>query len=184
MTVHAPLTMTKEAFLAWIERRQERYEFAGGHVIMMVNVTRNHARVTTNLIVALRTRLSAERYEVAAEAFAVNVGNSVRFPDVLVEPRQSDGKALGAKTPILIVEVLSPGSHYLDFGDKPREYLSLPTVDTYVVLSADEPCAWTWQRMEGQFPPEPEVIEGADKRIVLPALQVEIPLAELYQGVS
>ena len=45
--------------------------------------------------------------------------------------------------PILIVEVLLPGSHYLDFGDKPREYLSLPTVDTYVVLSADEPCAWT-----------------------------------------
>ena len=184
MTVHTPLTMTKEAFLAWVERREERYEYAGGRVIMMVNVTRNHSRVTTNLIVALRIRLPAERYEVAAEAFAVDVGDSVRFPDVLVEPRQTDGKALGAQAPILIAEVLSPGSHYLDFGDKPREYLSLPTVDTYLVLSANEPFVWVWQRMEGQFPPEPAVLEGTDKRIALPALGIEIPLAELYQGVS
>jgi hypothetical protein len=47
MTVHAPITMTKDAFLAWVERREERYEFSEGRVTMMVNVTRNHAQVTT-----------------------------------------------------------------------------------------------------------------------------------------
>lgn len=184
MTVHAPLTMTKEAFLAWVGQREERYEFSGGRVIMMVHVTRNHARVTTNLIVALRSRLQGERYDILAEAFAVHVGDSVRFPDVLVEPAQPDGKGLEAAGPILIAEVLSPGSLHLDFGDKPREYLTLPTLDTYLVLSADEPRVWVWQRSDGAFPKEPEIIEGSDKHVGLPALAINIPLQDLYRGVG
>src|SRR6267142_1789020 len=108
MTVHAPITMTKDAFLAWVERREERYEFSGRRVTMMVRVTRNHARVTKNLLVALSARLSSESYDIMAEAFAVHDGDSVRFPDVLVEPAQPDGKSLRAESPILIAEVLSP----------------------------------------------------------------------------
>ena len=110
MTVHAPLTMTKEAFLAWVERREERYEFVGGRVIMMVRITRNHAQVTTNLVSVLKQRLSAERFDVAAEAFAVHIADSVRFPDV-VEPAQTDGHALEAKAPILIAEVRAVSRH-------------------------------------------------------------------------
>ena len=30
MTVHTPVMMTKAAFLAWIDQREERYEWAGG----------------------------------------------------------------------------------------------------------------------------------------------------------
>jgi Uma2 family endonuclease len=183
MTAHAPVMMTKQAFLAWAERREQRYEYAGGRVIMMVNVTRNHARMTTNLVVALRARLQAEQYDIAAEAFAVHVGDSVRFPDVLVEPAQADGGEVGAKAPVLIIEVLSPGSLHLDFGDKPREYLSLSSLDTYLVVSPDEPRLWVWQRADGKFPQEPEMIEGVDRHLALPALEIEIPLAEIYRGV-
>jgi len=183
MTAHAPVAMTKEAFLAWVEQREERYEFVRGRVVMMVHVSKNHARVTTNLIVALRARLQTERYDIVAEAFAVHVGDSVRFPDVLVEPTQANGGALEATAPILIAEVLSPGSLHLDFGDKAREYLSLPTIDTYMVVSPDEPRIWLWQRTGGELPPEPEMIEGTDKHLTLPALRIEIPLAEIYGGV-
>ena len=184
MTVHAPVTMTKEAFLAWVERREGRYELAGGHVVMMVHVTWNHAVVTSNLLVALKTRLNRGKYDAVSEAFAVDVSDSLRFPDVLVQGVPIDGKTLEASAPILIAEVLSPGTLHVDFGEKKREYLSLPTVDTYMVVSPDEPRAWVWQRKAGEFPAEPEIIEGADKRIALPALGIEIPLAELYQGVS
>ena len=38
MTLHAPVTMTKEAFFAWVEQREERYEYVGGRVVMMVHV--------------------------------------------------------------------------------------------------------------------------------------------------
>jgi Uma2 family endonuclease len=183
MTVHAPVTMTKEAFLTWVDQREERYEFSGGRVVMMVRVTKNHARVTKNLVVALSTRLDSQVYDVVFESFAVHVGDSIRFPDVLVEPAQPDGKSLRADSPILIAEVLSPGSVHLDFGDKPREYLTLPTLDTYLVISPDEPRIWVWQRKDGAFASEPEIIEGADEHVALPALAIDIPFVEIYRGV-
>jgi Uma2 family endonuclease len=184
MTVHAPVTMTKEAFLAWVDRREERYEFSGGRVIMMVRVTRNHARVTKNLLVALSARLSSESYDVMAEAFAVHVGDSIRFPDVLVEPAQPDGKSLRAESPILIAEVLSPGTYHLDFGDKLREYLTLPSLDTYLIISPDEPRIWLWQRTAGSLPEEPEIIEKRAQRVSLPALAIDIPLEDIYRGIT
>src|SRR4051794_7497053 len=110
MTVHTPLTMTKEAFFAWVEPREERYEYAKGRVVMMVRVTWNHSVVTTNLVVALHTRIDAEKYGVVAESFAVDIGDSVRFPDVMVEPHQANGKSLEARAPVLIAEILSPST--------------------------------------------------------------------------
>jgi len=184
MTVHAPVTMTKEAFFAWVEQREERYEYVGGRVVMMVHVTKNHGRVTTNLVFALRARLQAEHYDIVAEAFAVDIGDSVRFPDIVVEPRQADGKALEATAPILIAEVLSPGTVHIDFGEKHREYRSLPSLEIYMIVSPDEPRVWLWQRAGGDFPSNPEIIEELDKRFALLALGIEIPLAELYHGVS
>lgn len=184
MTVHAPLTMTKEAFLAWTDQREERYEFAEGRVIVMVRVTRNHSRVTTNLLLALNTQLSGASYDVAAMTFAVHASGSVRFPDVLVEPAQPDGKSLRAESPILIAEVLSPGTYHLDFGDKLREYLTLPTLDTYLIISPDEPRIWVWQRTDGSFPKEPEIIEKRDQRVGLPALAIDIPVEDIYRGIT
>jgi Uma2 family endonuclease len=184
MTVHAPVTMTKEAFLAWVEQREERYELAGGRVVMMVRITWNHAVVTSNLLVALKTRLRREEYDAVSEAFAVDVRDSLRFPDILVQRRPKDGKALEASEPILIAEVLSPGTQHIDFGDKFREYMSLPTLEIYMIVSPDEPSVWLWQRAGGDFPQNPEIYEKLHQRFSLPALQVEIPLAELYQGVS
>ena len=136
--------------------------------------------MTTNLVFALKP---AERFDVAAEAFAVHIADSVRFPDVVVEPAQTDGHALEAKVPILIAEALSPGTLHIDFGDKRHEYLSLASLATYLVASPDEPRVWAWQRKEGAFPLEPEIIEGLDRRLVLPELGIEIPMPEIYRGI-
>ena len=184
MTISAHDRMTKEAFLAWVARREERYEFSAGRVIKLVRVTRNHAQVAANLLCALASRLQRERYDVFLATFAVHANDSVRFPDVLVEPAQPDGKSLRAESPILIAEVLSPGTYHLDFGDKLREYLTLPTLDAYLIISPDEPRIWVWQRTDGAFPKEPEIIEKRDQHVGLPALAIDIPVEDIYRGIT
>jgi Uma2 family endonuclease len=183
MTLHVPQPMSKEAFFAWVERHDQRFKYSGGRAVMMVRVTRNHSVVTKNLIAALTARLDFAKYDVAAESFAVEAGDSVRFPDVVIEPAQSDGHALEAKAPILIAEVLSPGTLHLDFGVKQQEYLSLPTLDVYVVAAADEPRLWVWRRANGAFPPEPEIIEGVEQTLALPTLGIDLPLRDIFRGV-
>ena len=183
MTVHAPLTMTKEAFLAWVERREVRHELSAGRVFKPPRINLRHAIVTGNLTLALRSRLSIDQYDLTGASFAVHIDDNVRFPDLMIEPAQEDGQSRKAEAPILIAEVLSPGTLHIDFGEKKREYLSLPTLQAYLVLSPDEPRAWLWQRTDGAFPPEPEIVEGMDKNLVLPALGIDIPLTEIYRGV-
>lgn len=183
MTVHAPPNMTKEAFLDWVGKIEERYEYAGGRAVMMVRVTLRHALVTTSLLVALATRLSRDRYNVVSEAFAVHVGDSVRFPDLVVQPAQPDGTALKAEAPILIAEVLSPGTLHIDFGKKREEYLGLPSLQAYLILSPDEPKIWIWQHADGGFLSDPDIVEGLDQRIVVAALDLDIPIAEIYRGI-
>jgi Uma2 family endonuclease len=175
--------MSKAAFLDWVTTREERYEYAGGRVVMMVRITRNHAQVTKNLLVALVSRLTAGQFDVASEAFAVHVGDSIRFPDIVVEPVQSDGHALQAIAPVLIAEVLSPRTLHIDFGDKRHEYLGLPSLQVYLILSPDEPKIWLWHRAEEGFLSDPEIIEGRERLLVLPALGIEIPLGEIYRGI-
>lgn len=183
MTVHTPATMSKEAFLALIETSEERCEYAGGRAIMMVRVTLRHALLTSNLVHALKSRLPAEQHNVVSEAFAVHIGDSIRFPDVVVQPAQIDVDTLRATSPTVIAEVLSPGTLHVDFGKKREEYLSLPTLQVYLVLSPDEPKVWIWYREDSGFEPEPEIVEGRDSRFALPTLGLEISVAEIYRGI-
>jgi Uma2 family endonuclease len=183
MTIPAHHRMTKEAFLAWIERREERYEFSAGRIMKLVRVTRYHAQVATNLLWTLASRLQPECYDVLG-TFAIHVDDSIRFPDVLVEPAQLDGKSPRAESPILIAEVLSPGTYHLDFGDKLNEYLTLPTLDTYLIILPDEPRIWIWQRADGAFPKEPGIVETRDQHVRLPALTIDIPLDDIYRGIT
>jgi Uma2 family endonuclease len=86
--------------------------------------------------------------------------------------------------PVLLAEVLSPSSVEIDLGDKRAEYLQIPSLLAYVVLSQDEPSAWIWTRKEGGFKPEPEILDGAESIIRVAALKVELPLLELYADVE
>jgi Uma2 family endonuclease len=183
MSVHVPATMTKEAFLDWVETVEERCEYAGGRAILLPRINLGHALVSGNLLVALSQRLDPHRFDVMGPTFAVHVGNSVRLPDVMVEFAQEDGQALQAEAPLLIAEVISPETRHFDFGEKRQEYLGLPSLQAYLIVSPDEPQIWIWRRADSGFDPEPEIVEGRDRIVALPALAIEIPVAEIYRGI-
>jgi Uma2 family endonuclease len=90
---------------------------------------------------------------------------------------------LVATAPALIAEVLSPSSATLDLGDKAAEYLRLPTLAAYLVLSQDEIKAWVYLKDSDQQP-GPKAISGATAAISVPALGIDLPLAEIYAGVE
>ena len=49
MNVQLPLQMDQQAFLAWVQGREERYELAGGRVVMMSGGTMWHGLVVGNV---------------------------------------------------------------------------------------------------------------------------------------
>jgi len=179
------LHMDGGTFLAWAEGREGRYELANGRVLMMTGGSLGHALVVRGLFKALDSRLTGTRWITLTSDFAVRIGpNTVRYPDVVVDAAGGKLRNLAAAAPVLIAEVLLPSSATSDLGDKAAEYLRLSTVSAYLVLSQDEPKVWVWVRDGSEFTAGSEVIDGEDGIIRIPPLSIELPLAEIYAGIT
>jgi Uma2 family endonuclease len=183
MNIQPNLRMDKAAFIAWMQANEGRYELAGGRVVMMPGASRFHGRIVTNLVTALRHRLDRQRWDVIAE-FGLDAGpETLRYPDVVVDHANGADKAYTTTAPVLLAEVLSPSTAEIDLGDKAAEYLRIPSLLAYIVFSQEEPKAWVWARASGEFTPGPEVFAGTEAIIRVPAMQLALPLADVYAGV-
>jgi Uma2 family endonuclease len=180
------LKLDKRAFLQWVQKQERRYELKDGEVVMHPGVSRDHTALVTRFVLALGNRLDPDTWAVGATDFAVEIGPDIRYPDVLVERIHTDRKALSTQDPVVLIEVLSPSSVGTDMALKLAEYTSLPSLETYIVASQDEPICWVWQRggEDRDFPKSPEEISGRDKEIVIAALGITLPMSEIFRGIG
>lgn len=181
MNVQTDLRMDKATFLAWVQGREGRHELDDGCVVMMTGGSRGHGLIIRRLAAALERRLDGNRWAVMTSDFAVDLGpKTIRYPDLVVDVAGGAFKDLAATAPILIAEVISPSSVADDLGDKAAQYLRLPGLSAYLVLSQDEIKAWAWLRGTAGFPAGAEVFSGEDKAIRIEALDIALPLVEIY----
>jgi Uma2 family endonuclease len=183
MNVRPDLRMSKAAFIEWNAAEGERCELVEGRVVMMPRPSRAHGRIVMNLAMLLRARLDPTQWEVIAE-FGLETGpDTLRYPDVVVDRAGGGNKDYTATAPALLAEVLSPSTAEIDLGDKAAEYLRIPSVLAYIVLSQDEPKAWVYLRTDSQLR-APEVVTGADATIRVSDLNLDLPMAEIYAGIK
>ncbi len=185
--MNAPLNLRldKASFTSWLDRQDRKYEWKEGRVVQMSHVTKAHARIVSNILRAFSARLDLDRWAVTASDLGVEDTDWLRFPDVIVEPMDTDDKARRAQHPAIIVEVLSPSSIGIDMTEKPEEYATIATLSAYIVASQDEPILWLWQRNPvGQFPTKPVEINERDQSLTLTFENLNVPLAEIYRGVA
>jgi Uma2 family endonuclease len=182
MNIQSNLRMDKAAFLAWMQANEGRYELAGGRVVMMPGASRVHGRIVRKLVIALNNRLDPLKWEVISE-FGLDAGpETLRYPDVVVDRADGGDKDARATAPVLLAEVLSPSTAEIDLGDKAVEYLQIPSVLTYMIFSQDEPKAWVWTRETAHF--APEVLAGPEAIVRIAALELELPLVEIYSRIK
>ena len=186
MNARFELNMDKSTFFRWVQAQDRRYDWVKGKAVIQEGGTRDHTRVGTEFIIQLRTQLGRDLWLVSGTDLAVDLGDQIRYPDVMVEKLVDDGKALSSDRPVILIEVLSPSSVATDFTIKPPRYMALPSLEAYIVASQDEPRCWIWQRDAAKpdrpFPAEPSVVHGASEKIELAALGVSIALADIYRG--
>jgi Uma2 family endonuclease len=176
--------MDKSAFLAWVQTRErQRYELVDGSVVEAPPNTLAHALITTNLAGVLEAALGRTQWQILL-SFGVDTGpRTIRDPDILVDSGGNPAD-LTANAPAFLAEVLSPTSGTIDLGDKPGEYLRLPNLLAYLVLSQDAPKGWLWVRGNAGFPAAPTVIVGREGMVCVPPLEIELPLAEIYRNLE
>ncbi len=80
--------------------------------------------------------------------------------------------------PILIAEVLSPSTESDDRNEKRASYQTIPTLEHYLLVSADRARIEVYTREEGNW--RFELWEDMEAELPLPALGITLALAGLY----
>lgn len=179
--------LSKADFLAWLKQQDGgRFELKDGRIVMHAGSTKRHARLTARFIGLLDRMLDPEIWAVGTADLAVEIGEDIRYPDVVVERLLDDGSEVTTTAPVLIVEVLSPSSVGRDMTLKLAEYTRIASLEAYIVASPDQPIVWLWQRLgeARAFPEAPAEIAGRDSAIAIPALGLSLPLDALYRGIG
>ena len=168
-------------FLAWEEQQELRYEFDGFQAYAMVGVTRAHATIQGNLLIALGNRLRGTPCRAFGSELKIEVAGSIRYPDAFVVCTPGAGNQTVVSDPVVVFEILSPGTARIDRVTKNAEYRATPSVQRYVMLEQDSQAATVFAR-EG----ERWVGSLFTGNIVLsmPEIAIEFPLAELYEGLD
>jgi Uma2 family endonuclease len=183
MNASAFIKVDKAAFYAFIASEPEgRFEFVRGRIMQQQQGgTKRHGSISGRIAEICRRQLDRMRW-IVIEGRGVDTPETVRFGDVVVEPVDEPDDSLATKRPALVVEVLSPSSSDRDLDVKPAEYLSLDSLEAYIVASQEEPACYLWVRgPDRHFPRDPVSIRGADKLIDIPALSLSISLSEVYR---
>ncbi len=177
--------MSIEAFEAWAEGQDGRYELVRGRPVMMNQTTWNHSHITTNLVRVILNALDPNEYHMAIGDFGLQTGeDTIRLADIMVTPNNKSGKDRRTEEAVLLIEILSPSTATDDFGDKQREYLALSSLQAYLIVAQDKACAWLWLRSEDGFPEKPDVIEELDATLTIDALSLTLPMTDIYARVE
>jgi Uma2 family endonuclease len=171
---------TTETFLAWEDRQEGKHEFDGRNVIPITGGSLAHQEIVFNLR-GLLSRLLADRPFRAAHEMRLQIGSRIRYPDVVVFAGPLDQTTRTLTDAVAIFEVLSDDTATTDRVEKLIDYAAVPSLRCYVLLEQTAVAASVFQREPGGVWAASAHTAGA---LVVPGLDITLPLAALYQGLS
>ena len=179
LALRKPMTLAE--FLEWEERQPMRYEFDGVGPVAMAGGSVRHAQIQRNLAFTFTARLRGKPCQFLGSDLKIQTEEDhARYPDGIVICSPLTGGETIVDAPVVIFEVLSPSTTHTDRFVKAREYQRMPSVQRYVMLEQDSVNAVVYARSGETW--THEILIG-DSILALPEIGVELPLAELYEGV-
>lgn len=135
----APKRMTVAEFLAWNEDNiRGRYELINGVPIAMAPERVKHAEIKLAAAMALLSAVKRAKLgcHVLPDGMTVQVDADTAYePDALVYCGETlPADAIIVPAPVIVVEVLSPSTRYVDTGAKLAGYLQAPSVRHYLII--------------------------------------------------
>jgi Uma2 family endonuclease len=163
-----------------------KHEYLGGVVYARAGARNVHNTIAGNVCASLHARLKGKHCRPfnSDTKIRVRLPFQVRFyyPDVSVVCRQNPPDDSFQDDPAVIVEVLSRSTRRIDEGEKKDAYLTIPTLGVYLLIEQETASVVAYRRTEQGF--VGEVYADARDVIPLPEIEIELPLAEIYERVD
>ncbi len=181
MNVASRKLMSCDDILAWEARQELRYEFDGIRPIAMTRGTAEHAAIQRNLITALTIRLRGKPCQAHGSKLKIVVAGSVRYPDAFVVCSPVTCGATVIIDPTVVFEILSESTGDTDRIVKNQEYRDTPSIQRCIMLEQVRQAALVFVRRREDWSGR---VFADDVMLDMPEIGIEVPLAELYEGVA
>lgn len=178
-----------EEYLAWEEKQTYRHEYVDGQVYAMAGSSKNHARLTKNMLFQLERHL----FDSVCEPYTTDVKLEIKthqrryyYPDVVVTCEAGNEDPEDAHLivqPILIVEVLSPSTRRTDKGEKFNAYQYIPGLLEYVIVAQDQMRVEVYRHANAGEVWQGEVFTEPEQEIELLSVDLTVSLATIYRRV-
>jgi Uma2 family endonuclease len=178
---------TLDEYRAIEEKAEGRNEYRDGEIVPMPGGSLNHSRISGNIFAFLKFLLRDTQFEPINSDLRLWIPQHQRgvYPDVMVfdgEPQLNDHRTDEVLNPILIVEVLSPSTADYDHQSKFRMYRSINSFCEYLLVEQDEHFIEKYSKQtQGWLLSD---FNDLEKCIFLESLGIELPIKEIYRGVS
>ncbi|MDE2855241.1 MAG: Uma2 family endonuclease [Chloroflexota bacterium] len=175
-------------YLAWESQQPCKYELIENRIYPMTGASLSHNYICTRLAVALDSRLSQRGCAVYTSDMRVQVEESgtYTYPDLVVLCSQPRVRPYAEQdtllNPTLLFEILSPSTELIDRKQKQAQYLEIPSLHGYFLVSQGKPLIEAHTRSADDW--RLRIFSGMDATLVIPAPDCAIPLREIYQQVS
>ena len=185
-TAERPEWVSVEDYLASEEVALVRSEYIEGWVRAMAGGTNRHSRVKGNCYVSLANSLKGNPCQPFDSDAKVRIRRDGKtrfyYPDAQVVCESNALTDVYQDRPVLIVEVLSPATRVYDLDEKLDAYLSISSLECYVILEQHKPFAIVMRRTPNGF--LRETYEKIEATIALPFLGCSLPLRAIYEGIE
>jgi Uma2 family endonuclease len=181
------IPITEEAFEQLISVESPyRYELIDGVVYDMTGSSPEHSDLAGNINGLFQEQLGKRGPCRTHQGLYVAIpGSPSVVPDVVITCDLADWdkdkrlQPFRIQSPLIVVEVLSPSTETYDHTEKFACYKLCPTLEAYILVSQDEPYIEVYRKANGWQ----QECYGADQIIKLEQLDLELPLASIYEGV-
>ena len=183
--LRAEYYISPEDYLAGERVSQQKHEYLAGVIYAMAGTTIGHGRIAGNIYRRLGNQLDGRRCEAFSSEIKVRIRKDAAdffyYPDVTVDCSGAGNATLFAEEPRVIFEVLSPDTESTDRREKFFAYTSIPTLEAYILVEQGKIGVTAFRRVgEGWAT---EAIEGSEAVLQLSRIEMELPLALIYEEV-
>jgi Uma2 family endonuclease len=138
-SVEKRIKATVAEYFAYEDSIEGKAEYCNGEIFDMAGASLNHNRISSNLHFELRKALLGKGCEVFPGDMKIQLKteDAYYYPDIsvfcgpidLIDDRDDI-----ASNPMLLVEVLSDSTRHFNRGDKKHQYMTLPSLQEYVIV--------------------------------------------------
>jgi Uma2 family endonuclease len=171
-------------FLRWEDGTDTRYELLAGEPVAMAPPAVAHGVLAARLAARIEAALRPQRCRFA------QIGAAIAGPDrndtcyaadlaVTCTPPQPGQQLIS--DPLLIVEILSPGTVAHDRHTKAPDYRRIESVQEILLIASERVFAEVLRRDGERW--ITGIVQGREAVLSLAAIDLTVPMADLYEGI-